>query len=129
MSLGAIPSDILFLWVVSGQDKKIVTSMTDNDQSTQKWSRWSRVVKVVTLVKVVSLQNSDQLTSKRPTIPKLIKSSPKVGNKGYQEINWGISGEFLKTKIANKLNFNLLAIILVPKKGTYYLRVVVFDVS
>ena len=34
--MGAIPSDVLFLWVVSGQDKKIVTSMTDNDQSTQK---------------------------------------------------------------------------------------------
>ena len=46
MSLGAIPSDILFLWVVSGQVKKIVTSMTDNDQSTQKSGQgWSRVVK------------------------------------------------------------------------------------
>lgn len=41
MSLGAIPSDILFCGWSSGQDKKIVTSMTDNDQSTQK------VVKVV----------------------------------------------------------------------------------
>ena len=37
---------------------------------------------------------------------------------------WGISGEFFKAKIANKLNFNLLAIIAVPKKGTQHIKVV-----
>ncbi len=39
------------------------------------------------------------------------------------------AGQGVKKLIANKLFYNLLATFAVPRKGIYYLRVVVFDVS